>query len=292
MGVDLQSCGLTSHGMRLIKRSLAERGQRGCGCCSVAFEGNFVLVEVLNSLTHGICVLASLEAWRMLNRLTVRLCHLSSRIALTLYMVSMTLMFLGSTLYHSTFAVTDLAWFFKMIDHCAIYILIAGTYTPVMVMGCRNGSSMDIHGTVLPAVLIYWGVVLLGIVMEHIFAAQKPSWYSKFIVCMYLLLGFGGVPYLATCPLVHEGEVMVWIELGGLTYVVGLLFFLLDRRYPAMHVIWHLLVSLAAFFHFIAVWNLATAVLKEPKRVCRAQTLFGLGALADIVGWDDNSGMG
>lgn len=222
----------------------------------------------------------------MLNGLTVRLCHLESRIAMTLYMVSMTLMFLGSTLYHSTFAVTDLAWFFKMIDHCAIYILIAGTYTPTMVMGCRTVSTMEINGTVLFAVLVYWGLVVLGIVMEHIFAAQKPPWYSKFIVGMYLILGFGGVPYIARCPLVHEGDVMSWLCLGGSAYVVGLLFFFLDRRFPAMHVVWHLFVSLGAFFHFIAVWNLAAAVLAEPKRVCRAQTLFGLGAIADIVGWD------
>jgi len=289
--VDLQSCGLTSQGMRLIKRALVERGNRGCPCCTVAFEGNFVLVQVLNSLTHGICALVSLEAWRMLNRLTIRLCHLESRISLTLYMLSMTLMFLGSTLYHSMFAVTDLAWFFKMIDHCAIYILIAGTYTPVLVMGCRDSRTMEIQGTVLLTVLIYWVVVAIGIVMEHIFAASKPPWYSKFIIGMYLLLGFGGVPYVAGCPLVHEGEVMIWIELGGLTYVVGLLFFLLDRRYPAMHVIWHLLVSLAAFFHFVAVWNLASAILKEPNRVCQAQTLFGLGAIADIVGWDNAQGM-
>lgn len=173
--VDLQSCGLTSQGMRLIKQSLVERGKRGCPCCTVSFEGNFVLVEVLNSLTHGICALVSLEAWRMLNRLTIRLCHLESRVALTLYMVSMTLMFLGSTLYHSMFAVTDLSWFFKMIDHCAIYILIAGTYTPVLVMGCRNNRTMEIQGTVFLVVLIYWVVVVVGIVMEHIFAAKKAT---------------------------------------------------------------------------------------------------------------------
>jgi len=290
--LDLQSCGLTAQGMRLIKRSLAERVTMGSPECVVDFEGNFVLVEVLNSVTHGACALVCMEAWRRMNSLIIRLCHFESRLAVTLYLVSMILMFSGSTLYHSMFAVTDLSWFFRMIDHCAIYFLIAGTYTPVLVMGCRDPHTLEVQRGVSVVVFVYWGLVALGIFMEHVFAASKPSWYSKFVLGMYVLLGFGGVPYLATCALVHEGDVMVWIELGGLTYVVGIVFFLLDRRYPAMHVIWHILVSLAAFFHFVGVWNLTVAILKDPHRSCNGQTLSGLwgfGALADVLGWDSTS---
>merc|ERR1719414_1932522 len=131
--------------MRQIKRSLVARDERGLPVCSVAFEGNFVLVEVLNSLTHGACALVCLEAWRRLHGLIVQLCHSGSRLALTLYILSMLLMFTGSTLYHSTFAVTDLAWFFRIIDHCAIYFLIAGTYTAVLEMGCRNKETMEVQ---------------------------------------------------------------------------------------------------------------------------------------------------
>lgn len=289
VSLDLQSSGLNSQGMRLIKRSLVERATHDFPTCQVDFEGNFVLVEVLNSVTHGACVLVCMEAWRRFNNLIIRLCHFESRVAVTLYLVSMILMFLGSTLYHSMFAVTDLSWFFRMIDHCAIYFLIAGTYTPVLVMGCRNPQTMAVQTGVPMAVGTYWGLVGVGIFMEHVFAAAKPSWYSKFVLGMYVLLGFGGVPYLATCELVHEGDVMAWIELGGLTYVVGIVFFLLDRRYPAMHVIWHILVSLAAFFHFVGVWNLTVAVLKDPHRSCDGQSLWGLwgfGAIADVLGWD------
>merc|ERR1712003_107020 len=77
---------------------------------------------------------------------------------------------------------------------------------------------------------------------------------------------------------------MVWIELGGLTYVIGIVFFLLDKRYPAMHVIWHLLVGLAAFFHFVAVWNLAHEVLSEPSRTCINSGFFSNSAFADLLG--------
>merc|ERR1719215_383592 len=119
-------------------------------------------------------------------------------------------MFSGSTLYHSMFAVTDLTWFFKVIDHCAIYFLIAGTYTPVLVMGCRNVDTMEMQHGVPAVVMVYWSLVAFGIIMEHLFAQQTPSWYSKFVLMMYVLLGFGGVPFIATCPLVQSADVMVW----------------------------------------------------------------------------------
>jgi len=266
--LDLQSCGLSAEGMRLIKKSLVHRARRGYPNCSVHFEGNFVLVEVLNSVTHGACALVCVEAWRRMHGLTVRLCNIESRMSVTLFVVSMLFMFSGSTLYHSMFAVTDLTWFFRLIDHCAIYFLIAGTYTPVLVMGCREPDTMEMKAGVPIIVATYWAVVVFGIIMEHLAAPRTPPWYSKFILFMYVLLGFGGVPFLANCPLVQSAEVMVWIEFGGLTYMIGVIFFVLDKRYPAMHVIWHLLVGLAAFFHFVAVWDLAHEVLSEPSRVC------------------------
>eukprot|EP00440_Ansanella_granifera_P039507 gb/GFBE01042856.1/.p1 GENE.gb/GFBE01042856.1/~~gb/GFBE01042856.1/.p1 ORF type:complete len:566 (+),score=105.20 gb/GFBE01042856.1/:1-1698(+) len=282
VSLDLQSSGLHSEGMRLIKKALGSREKSGYAVCTVDFEGNFVLVEVLNSVTHGACALICLEAWRRLNSLIIRLCHFNSRMAVTLYIASMMAMFSGSTLYHSMFAVTELSWFFRMIDHCAIYFLIAGTYTPVLVMGCRHPETMEIQGAVPLWVSVYWGLVLFGIIMEHMFAPGKPAWYSKFILSMYVLLGFGGVPYVSSCPLVRTADVMGWIEAGGLMYVVGIVFFLLDKRYPSMHVIWHLFVAAAAFFHFIAVWNLTNEVLSDPHRRCAGAGLWGDGPFADI----------
>jgi hemolysin III len=282
--LDLQSCGLTSAGMRLIKRSMASREKRGSDPISIAFEGNFVLVEVLNSLTHGACALVCLEAWRRLHGLIVQVCHTESILALTFYIVSMLLMFLGSTLYHSTFAVTDLSWFFKIIDHCAIYFLIAGTYTAVLVMGCRDKVSMEVNAGAHIWVAIYWVTVACGIVMEHVFAPRKTAWYSRFVLCMYVLLGFGGVPYISNCYLVKQADVMLLLELGGLTYVVGIVFFLLDKRYPSMHVIWHIFVGVSAFIHFAAVWNLTESVLENIKdhtscKEMRSDPLSGIASL-------------
>jgi len=287
--LDLQSCGLRAVGMRMIKQALSDRVGRGYAHCAVDFEGNFVLVEVLNSVTHGVCALICVEAWRRIHQLAVRLCQLEDRLSVTLFISSMMVMFTGSTLYHSMFAVTDLTWFFKMIDHCAIYVLIAGTYTPILVLGCRDVGTMLVKTGTYPIVFVYWAVVTFGIIMEHIFSPRTPPWYSKFILLMYVLLGFGGVPFIATCQLVQSADVMVWIELGGLTYVVGIVFFLLDRRYPAMHVIWHLLVGLAAFFHFVAVWNLAHEVLSDPSRSCVNTGIWSSGTLADVLELGDDA---
>eukprot|EP00928_Gymnodinium_smaydae_P052876 TRINITY_DN37008_c0_g1_i1.p1 TRINITY_DN37008_c0_g1~~TRINITY_DN37008_c0_g1_i1.p1 ORF type:complete len:593 (-),score=81.57 TRINITY_DN37008_c0_g1_i1:97-1749(-) len=284
--LDLQSCGLASQGLRMIKAAQTARSRMGYDPCTVDFEGNFVLVEVLNSVTHGACALCCLEAWRRIDILVVKLCHFASRLSVTLYVVSMFMMFLGSTLYHSMFAVTDLAWFFKVIDHCAIYFLIAGTYTPVLVMGCRDPQSLQVEQGVHVWVIIYWLVVLFGIIMEHVFSPRTPSWYSKFVLSMYVALGFGGVPYVASCPLVQGSNVMVWIELGGLTYVVGIVFFLLDKRYPAMHVIWHLMVAAAAFFHFVGVWNLVHDVVAHHKTCTNIS--WGPNSLGAFMGSDDD----
>lgn len=282
--LDLQSCGMTTAGMRLIKQAISDRAVRGYTPCVVDFEGNFVLVNVLNSVTHGICALVCLEAWRRIHQLVVRLCQLEARMSVTLFIASMIAMFSGSTLYHSMFAVTELTWFFKVIDHCAIYVLIAGTYTPVLVMGCRDLDTMEMKSGTIPLVIVYWSVVAFGVIVEHVFSSDIPAWYGKFVLLMYVLLGFGGVPFIATCPLVQSADVMVWIELGGLTYVVGIVFFLLDRRYPAMHVVWHLLVGLAAFFHFVAVWNLTHEVLSDPHRACTNKGFWSNRAFAELLG--------
>lgn len=283
ISLDLQSCGLTTEGMRLIKQAIVARSHRDYPLVNVHFEGNFVLVEVLNSVTHGACALVCVEAWRRIHRLVVRLCHFESRMSVTLFIASMLCMFSGSTLYHSMFAVTDLTWFFKLIDHCAIYFLIAGTYTPVLFLGCRDPDTMDVRSGVSSIVVAYWAVVFFGVVVEHVVAQRTPPWYSKFVLFMYVLLGFGGVPFITTCAFVRSADVMVWIELGGLTYVVGIVFFLLDKRYPAMHVIWHMLVGLAAFFHFIAVWDLAHEVLSDPHRNCAHEGGEWSNAVMDLL---------
>merc|ERR1712050_576738 len=96
------------------------------------------------------------------------------------------------------------------------------------------------------------------------------------------LLGFGGVPFIAGCSLVRDADVMVWIELGGLTYVIGIVFFLLDRRYPAMHVVWHILVGMGALFHFVAVWSLTMEVMSSPKWTCRESTLWNYGIFQSL----------
>eukprot|EP00747_Dinoflagellata_sp_TGD_P170883 gnl/TRDRNA2_/TRDRNA2_203613_c0_seq1.p1 gnl/TRDRNA2_/TRDRNA2_203613_c0~~gnl/TRDRNA2_/TRDRNA2_203613_c0_seq1.p1 ORF type:complete len:431 (+),score=38.97 gnl/TRDRNA2_/TRDRNA2_203613_c0_seq1:114-1295(+) len=266
--VDLQSCGVSSAGMRRIKSALSQRAKHGLHVCHVDFEGNFVLVQVLSAVTHGACILICLEAWRELNRLIVQLCHVDSRLSLTVYIFSMLMMFSGSTLYHSMFAVIQLSWFFKLLDHCAIYFLIAGTYTPILMLGCRHEETLEIAFSTKLWVFIYWFVVLLGVIMEHMFGAHAPNWFSKFLICMYVLMGFGGVPYISYCSIVQDAHIMPWIDAGGIVYIVGVVFFLLDKRFPAMHVLWHICVSAGSALHFVAVWRLTWYVLSLPNQVC------------------------
>lgn len=199
------------------------------------------LEEVLNAVTHGVgAALASAALTGMLVYYAGDgVWHLTSCLV---YGISLVLLYLASTLYHS-FRNLRVKAVFKAIDHAAIYVLIAGNYTPFALIPLHGSLGWTIFG-------IVWGLAAVGIVLQ-IFAAQR---FRIVRTLCYLGMGWFAVvmiqPLLATMP---EAAIW-WLVAGGLCYTVGAVFYL-ARRLPYSHVIWHVFVMAGSALHFYSVFH-------------------------------------
>jgi hemolysin III len=196
--------------------------------------------EVTNSITHGVAgalsiaglivliVLASLQRdpWRI--------------VSFSVYGGSLVLLFLTSTLYHSI-PKQSVKRFMRRLDHATIYLLIAGTYTPILLVSLRGTLGWTLLG-------IVWGLALVGIACEVLHVK-----YLK-ILSMVLYLGMGWLAVLAfkpTLAAITPGGFTL-LALGGVLYTIGVVFYLW-RRLPFNHAIWHMFVVVASVCHFFAV---------------------------------------
>jgi hemolysin III len=138
----------------------------------------------------------------------------------------------------------------KVCDHISIYFLIAGTYTPLILIYLFNGFGIAILS-------ILWSLAAIGIVFK-IFSAGK---YKLLSTLLYIAMGWilivGGKTFFTTVPL----DVMIMIVIGGLLYTFGAIFYL-NKRFVWHHVIWHVFVLIAAICHYVAV---LLAVLHSPS---------------------------
>lgn len=158
----------------------------------------------------------------------------------SVYGATLCLVFLASTLYHSTQG--DAKRIFQKLDHCAIYLVIAGTYTPFALVS-NNG----VFGSTLFAAI--WCLAFVGILQEC-FIAKGARWTS---LAIYLIMG-----WLALVDLVPLVEALTWngiawVAGGGLVYTFGIFFYLFDDRFPLWHGIWHLFVLGGSAAHYTAV---------------------------------------
>ncbi|OIQ46595.1 MAG: hypothetical protein BM565_10895 [Gammaproteobacteria bacterium MedPE] len=197
--------------------------------------------EYLNTLTHGIGavfgVIASI-AFIISYFQHQDIIQLTTTI---IYSVSLTVLMLASTLYHGA---KDPAkkHAFKLFDHCAIYLLIAGTYTPLIVHTIPSVMGYSVLGLV-------WLCALIGIGIKLKFGSQ----YKKFSVLTYLVMGW--LSLFVIYELVQALPVMALALLagGGLIYSSGVYFYL-NHKIPFNHAIWHIFVLLAAICHFLLIY--------------------------------------
>ena len=172
--------------------------------------------EVANVITHGLAFLASL------------------------------LMFLSSTLYHA--ANNPLAkQFLKRLDHCSIYLLIAGTYTPLLTIFIPGTMSIIILAAV-------WLMAVIGIFFKIFFIGR----FKKISITTYLLMGWLGVLLINKINKVLDPAGLYLILAGGIAYSVGVVFYI-NKRIPFNHAIWHCFVIMGALSH---CWFIAKYVLQ------------------------------
>lgn len=196
--------------------------------------------EIANAITHGIGALLAIAAIPVMIVTAVSHgggAHLASAIV---FGVSMLLEYLASTLYHAL-AHEGAKRVFKVMDHCAIYLLIAGSYTPFCLIALA-----DHGGFVL--FCIVWAAALVGMAVEA-FWVFRPQWASALL---YLLLGWCVVWFLPVlyASLPRPGFFLLLI--GGILYSIGAGFYIL-KKIPYMHTVFHVLVLAGTICHFFAV---------------------------------------
>lgn len=197
--------------------------------------------EVINSLTHGIGVGLSVVGTALLVTFAAQQGDPWKIISFSIFGFSLTLLYAASTLYHG-FRNPALRRAFKMLDHCAIFILIAGTYTPFLLVNLR-----DSVGWTMFAVI--WGLALLGVGLKIAFVNR----FKLARVMIYVFMGWL-VMFASRELLTHVNDLGFYLLLaGGITYTAGVVFYLASVI-PYNHAIWHLFVVGGSVCHFLAVF--------------------------------------
>ncbi|MCK9557107.1 MAG: hemolysin III family protein [Candidatus Cloacimonetes bacterium] len=199
--------------------------------------------EVANAITHGIGVGLAIAALVVLVVFAARINDTWKVVSFSIYGTTMIILFLSSTLYHS-FPQPYVKRFFRILDHSSIFLLIAGTYTPVTIGTMRGGWGWALFGVI-------WGLTLLGIVLK-IFAMKKLKLVS---LVVYLLMGW--IIVIAIKPLMESVPPMflTWMLLGGFAYTFGVIFYV-AKKMPYHHAVWHLFVLAGSVCHFFGMLTL------------------------------------
>lgn len=199
--------------------------------------------EIANSVSHGVGLLAALVGLPFLLLGAGRHGTLAL-IGAGVFGTTMALLYLTSTVYHAL-APTRAKRVFQLLDHGAIYLLIAGTYTPFTLGVLRGPWGWTLLGLI-------WALALAGIVLKSVVGIRYPRLSTA------IYLGMGWMVLAAAEPLVLRvpGWGLFWLAAGGLAYTAGVGFYAASRlRYR--HFIWHLFVLAGTGCHFVAVWHYA-----------------------------------
>jgi len=196
--------------------------------------------EIANSLTHGVGALLAIGGLAVLVTLAALRGDVWHVVSCSIYGGAMVVLYTASTLYHGISA-PRAKRALQVFDHAAIFLLIAGTYTPFTLVSLRGPWGWSLFGTV-------WGLAAAGIVLEIVFPRRWPA------LSLALYIAMGWVVVVAVKPLLAilaPGGLMLLV-LGGLAYTAGIGFYAW-RRLPYGHAIWHLFVLAGTILHFFAI---------------------------------------
>ena len=197
--------------------------------------------ELANSVSHGLGLIAALVGAPFLILHAMRQGDARSIVGVCIFAATMVLLYLGSTLYHALPA-GKAKHVFRIIEHSAIFLLIAGTYTP-FTLGVLHGAwGWSLLG-------IIWGLALTGVVLKVLDKMSHPILSTGLYLLMGWLIVVAVVPMYARVP----ASGLLLLLAGGMAYTVGVAFFVTDARLRYGHFIWHLFVLTGTTCHYFAV---------------------------------------
>lgn len=201
-----------------------------------------LLEEIANSVSHGIGLLAAIVGIPFLIIHSMQYGDTRFVVGTSVFAATVVILYISSTIYHAV-PIGKYKRIFKVIDHSAIYLLIAGTYTP-FTLGALRGT----WGWTLFAIV--WSIALVGVTLKFMGKASHPMLST----ILYLLMGW--VIVIAIKPLISKVPTagLIWLIAGGLFYTAGVIFFATDSRLKYGHFIWHLFVLAGTICHFFAVF--------------------------------------
>ncbi len=196
--------------------------------------------EIANSITHGIGVLLSIVGLIVLIVFAIHHGNMWNIVSFSVFGSTLIILYLASTLYHGI-PNPSAKRFLKILDHSAIFLLIAGTYTPFLLGSLRGAWGWSLFG-------IIWGLAIAGIAFKFVFIHK----YQKISVGIYVFMGWLVVIAFKQI-LTHVPSVsLTFMIAGGLSYTIGVIFYA-SRKLPYNHAIWHLFVLSGSIFHFFSV---------------------------------------
>lgn len=198
--------------------------------------------EIANSISHGLGLVAAIVGTPFLILSAINYADVSFVVGVSIFSATMILLYLASTVYHAI-PRGKAKYVFRVIDHSAVYLLIAGTYTPFM-LGVLEGAW---GWSLLVAV---WALALSGVGLKAFGKASHPALSTS----LYVVLGW--LILIAIKPLVSlmEPNGLLLLVLGGVLYTLGVVFFVIDSRLRYGHFIWHLFVVSGTASHYFAIF--------------------------------------
>lgn len=199
--------------------------------------------EKFNSITHLVGAVLALVGLGALLTMAIHVGGWRVVTSFTIFGATLVILYAMSTLYHS-FPMPRVKRVFQKLDHASIYLLIAGTYTPYMLISLWHGEG--------PFMLIsIWSLAVVGLVMDMLIKKRM----TMLQVAIYLFMGWVSVLVFKSLRAAIATPGIVWLVIGGVAYTVGIIFFVLDElnKLKHAHGIWHLFVLLGSISHFISI---------------------------------------
>ncbi|MEJ2618934.1 MAG: hemolysin III family protein [Candidatus Thiodiazotropha sp.] len=207
--------------------------------------------EIAHAVTHGIGVLLSVAGLTLLVIYAARFGNVWHITSCSIYGATLVLLYTASTLYHGI-PMPNAKRLLQRFDHAAIFLLIAGTYTPFTLVNLRGSWGWTLFGLV-------WGFAIIGVLLE-LLRDERLKWLS-----LTLYLGLGWLVVIAIKPLIDAVEVggIILLLAGGLCYSLGVIFYIW-KRLAYHHAVWHLFVLAGSVLHFLSVFYYVVPAAKGP----------------------------
>ncbi len=204
--------------------------------------------EPINTLTHGAGAILAVVGLAFLIFESVKQGSVSQFIAFSIFGLSMILLYTSSSLYHALPVKKKTLELLRKLDHSMIYVLIAGTYTPICLLVLEGGWKWGLFSTI-------WSLAIVGIIKKFLWMGA-PRWLSTFFY-----LGMGWLAVIIFPNLMEKLPLafLIWIGVGGLAYTLGAVIYGIKKPNPipnwfGHHEIWHLFVMAGTFSHFWAIY--------------------------------------